>query len=331
MDFSQRKIGDLSINDIYFKLNLYKKTELLWNSYNKSKEYDNYHIVIGYNVHYSDDIKTFIDFLTEEYVIYGKCPECNKPTAMTVYKNTLNDTELLKSTVWSYQTGLWDSDDYIDLSDMYMMQRIFKLCNDNGGFYNKIFQCPMCKNCYQTNFKLIFKDEKLILIKTGQYPSLRDFNVNYTNKLTKDLKRQNLDKEYNEGLITHDAGHSIAAYVYMRRVIEQIIMNKFNERLDKISDDEFKRKRFDAKIEYLKDDLPELLKDKKLYELTSAGIHMLSNDDCEIYFPILQQSIELILIEEDKKKKEAELKKSLSSTIEETTHKIKKQDNYKSN
>jgi len=110
----------------------------------------------------------------------------------------------------------------------------------------------------------------------------------------------------------------------MRRVIEQLILQKFKAKENPIPTEDFNNMHFDEKIEYLREDLPDLLKDKKIYSLSSAGIHMLSAEECETYFPILQQSVELILIDEEKKQKETALRKQLSIDLEKANHSIKK-------
>lgn len=49
----------------------------------------------------------------------------------------------------------------------------------------------------------------------------------------------------------------------MRRVFEQLILQKFITKVNPIPTEDFNSMHFEEKIEYLKDDLPDLLKDKK--------------------------------------------------------------------
>ena len=67
-----------------------------------------------------------------------------------------------------------------------------------------------------------------------------------------------------------------------------------------------------------------MLQSRKLYDLSSAGIHTLTEDECEFYFPILKQAIELILIDEAKKAREKQFRKQLNNDLENATYKIKK-------
>lgn len=326
MHFYENTIGKISINDIILKTNLYKKIEISWSDYKTITQYE-YEMgepfPIGYDVHYSNDIKNLMDFLSNEYKIYGKCPRCNKSLAMSVLSYKPLDKDILNKPIWGYAEGAWDDVDFVDLSDYKMKEILEKICNSHK-YIDKYFSCPICQEIFRTSFTLSFKDDKLFLTKIGQYCSLRDFNENYTNRFVKDLKNKELRKEYEEALITHDEGHSIAAYVYMRRVIEKLILQKFNEKERDKSIDDFKQLHFDEKIQYLKSELPELLQDKKIYELSSAGIHTLTEDECESYFPALQHTIELILIDEAQKAKERQLRKQLSNDLENATHAIKK-------
>lgn len=323
MHFYEKTIGNTSINDIILKTNLYKKIEINWNDYKTITQYG-YDLgtkyPIGYDVHYSDDIKILMEFMSNEYKVYGKCPDCNKSLAMSVLSYKPLDKELLNKPIWSYAEDDWEGE---NLTDYKMKEIIENICNSHK-YIDKYFSCPICQQIYRSSFTLIFHNGELFLIKTGQYYSLRDFNENYTNRLVKDLKSKELRKEYEEALITHDEGHSVAAYAYMRRVIEKIIFQKFNEKQRDKSIDDFKQLHFYEKIQYLKNDLPELLQDKKIYDLSSAGIHTLTEDECESYFPILKQTVELILIDEAKQRKEKLLRKQLTNDLENATHEIKR-------
>lgn len=326
MHFYEKTIGNISVNDIFLKTNLYKKIEINWSDYKTITQYEyemGGQFPIGYDVHYSDDIKNLMAFLSNEYKIYGKCPHCNKSLTMSVLSYKPLDKEILNKPIWSYAENAWEEYDFEDQTENKMKEIINNIC-ESHKYIDKYFSCSMCQEIFKASFTLSFKDDKLFFTKIGQYCSLRDFNENYTNRFVKDLKNKELRKEYEEALITHDEGHSIAAYVYMRRVIEKLISQKFNEQKRDISIDDFKQLHFDKKIQYLKNELPELLQDKKIYDLSSAGIHTLTEEECEFYFPILQHAIELILIDEAQKAKERQLRKQLSNDLENATHTIKK-------
>ena len=328
MHFYEKTINNITINDIILKTNLYKKIEIDWHDYQTVTQYG-YDLgnkyPIGHDVYYSKEIKALLEFLSNEFKIYGKCPHCDKSLAMSVLSYKPVDSELLTKPIWSYREDVWNDTDTgsTDLTESNMKEIITNLCKSHK-YIDKYFSCPICQEIYRASYALSFENEKLFLIKIGQYSSLRDFNQNYTNRFLKDLKKKELKKEYEQALITHDEGHSVAAYAYMRRVIEKLILQKFNEKERDKTLDEFKHLHFDEKLDYLKSDLPELLQSKKLYELSSAGIHKLTEDECEFYFPILKQAIELILIDEAKKAREKQFRKQLNNDLENATYKIKK-------
>lgn len=69
------------------------------------------------------------------------------------------------------------------------------------------------------------------------------------------------------------------------------------------------RKKVEEKVKMLKMYLPEILQEQgfnNIYTKISDGIHNLSEDECQIIFPILKEAIEEILIEkiQSKEKKE---------------------------
>ena len=60
-----------------------------------------------------------------------------------------------------------------------------------------------------------------------------------------------------------------------------------------------------------------LVKNRQVFKILSKGVHELTEEECLAYFDCMRQSIELILDERleqlEKKKKVAEVKKTLSS------------------
>ena len=96
-------------------------------------------------------------------------------------------------------------------------------------------------------------------------------------------------------------GIGIGSFVYFRRIIENLVFEKYAEHKEslEISECDFSRLKFDKKIETLKDYLPEaLVKNKAIYGIVSKGIHELSEEECLDMFQPLLIGIELILDEE---------------------------------
>ncbi|MBE6034130.1 MAG: hypothetical protein E7222_05450 [Clostridiales bacterium] len=328
MKFENETIGEVTVNDIFFKLQLYKKVKVDWKNFvtkdiTEVTDWENC-ITVGYEVCISSEVKTLLQLLSWNYPIYGYCPHCKKNTAMNTHKNSTDDNIKIEESVWSYGDGAWEDEDFEDLSEIKMKAYLSGLFK-NGGFHEKYFQCPMCRNIFRISLKIdMTEDDELLIRKVGQYPTLRDFSEIYTNRFDKILKKRDIREDYIAGLTTHDEGHNIAAYVYLRRIIEKLMLQIYQNTDRTLELQEFKARRFEDKIKELKDELPKLLQDKRLYEIVSAGIHQLSEEECAEHYPVLLDAVELILIEEEKKQKEKELIECIEKNINDIHSTVKK-------
>ena len=156
-------------------------------------------------------------------------------------------------------------------------------------------------------FDLITTDDKII--KIGQYPSVADLVIPEIAKYKPVLGTQYREFSKAIGLFAHGIG--IGSFVYLRRIIENLVFDKYNEVSEnlEISNTEFMRLKFDEKIEVLKSYLPEVLvANKNIYGIVSKGIHELSEEECREMFPYIKAGIELILdsllAEKERKSKE---------------------------
>lgn len=156
-------------------------------------------------------------------------------------------------------------------------------------------------------FDLIVTDDKII--KIGQFPSVADLAVPEIAKYKSVLGNQYRELSKAIGLFAHGIG--IGSFVYLRRIIENLVFNRFEQVVDKlsVSKEDFLRQKFDGKIETLKDYLPPILvQNKNVYGIVSKGIHELSEDECITMFPFVKAGIELMLDEliAEKERKEKE-------------------------
>ena len=156
-------------------------------------------------------------------------------------------------------------------------------------------------------FDLITTDDKII--KIGQYPSVADLVIPEIAKYKPVLGTQYREFSKAIGLFAHGIG--IVSFVYLRRIIENLVFDKYNEVSEnlEISNTEFMCLKFDEKIEALKPYLPEVLvANKNIYGIVSKGIHELSEEECREMFPYIKAGIELILdsllAEKERKSKE---------------------------
>lgn len=207
------------------------------------------------------------------------------------------------------KTFVYDSYECIDLFGAYMV-------NNSNNTYSSYrysmavsFKCPTCDEIIA--FFLYFNKDRLI--KIGQYPSLMDINRNEINKYKK-LKL--IDEEYVDELkkaeVCASESYYVAAFLYMRRVFENLVSNIFKQNQEdiKISNEDFNKKHLSEKIELLK---PYLAIDEAvynpLYQLLSEGVHGLSEDECSSYYEELKYILLDILEEQESQKRKKESRK----------------------
>lgn len=143
--------------------------------------------------------------------------------------------------------------------------------------------------------------------KFGQFPSLADLRKLEIRKYRKILGDKY--KEYVRAIGLTANGIGIGAFVYLRRIFENLIGYARIEAIENVKgwdDEKFDKARMDEKIELLTDYLPNfLVENKSVYGILSKGIHELSEDECLNYYDPLKVAIEIILDE----KLESERKK----------------------
>lgn len=126
------------------------------------------------------------------------------------------------------------------------------------------------------------------LIKISEYPSILD-KID-TNKFSEALDYVK-QKELNQIAILESHGFFVAAFLYFRRIYEDLILKIFNEheasKTMEIS--EFQFLRMSEKIDLIKDSLPDyMLENKIIYSVLSKGVHELTDEECSKYLPVIR-------------------------------------------
>ena len=155
-----------------------------------------------------------------------------------------------------------------------------------------------CALKLEHEFYVFFTLDENTITKVGQYPNVNRLQYPKISKYEKMLDSYFIELKTALNLNVHNVG--VGSYVYIRRVFEKIIFDKFLEFKEQLNIDEttFSSKRFDEKIEVLKDFLPKsIIKNKGIYAILSKGIHELDEDECNSYFTTLFKSITMILDE----------------------------------
>lgn len=163
------------------------------------------------------------------------------------------------------------------------------------------------------------------ITKIGQYPSIADVITIDIQKYRKVLGNEQY-KEFSRaiGLTSHGVG--IGAFVYLRRIFENLIGEAHQVQKDIAgwNENAYQESRIEGKITLLKDCLPSfLVQNKSLYSILSKGIHELQEDECLAAFPITKLGIELILDEKLEKLARQEKIKQASKGISDLTQKLK--------
>lgn len=188
-----------------------------------------------------------------------------------------------------------------------------KILEDVG--YNKLEM--VCSRDSVHKIKYWYILEKLTVEKVGQYPSLADIAndeaATYRSVLTKDNSNE-LHKAI--GLAAHGVG--IGSFVYLRRIFERIINERFNslKKSEGWDEADFNKLRMDKKVKHLEGHIPDfLVENLKIYSILSKGIHELSEEECLNLFEPLKLSLKMILEDDKKKQDDDELRKKTSKAI----------------
>jgi len=162
----------------------------------------------------------------------------------------------------------------------------------------------------------------LVLEKVGQEPSMADLQMFDIEKYKKVLSSDSF-RDFSMALGLHASGVGCGSLLYLRRIYETLIKNAQNKcsKLPEWNEEEYNKRRFNEKIEYLEslgekiipDDLLDV-KDK-IYGWLSKGVHELSEQDSKELFPALKYSIELILDEQIAQKEKEDKLKELKKTL----------------
>lgn len=320
-----KNISECTFEEIMLRLPIYNSVsiDITWGA-EKSREIND-----GYENEYytetSDEFKRLVEFITSRNIIYGKCPNCDRATYFSVGSGRELSKNLLSGIIRQYSDSQIDAECYIPEVDEAMDSLCQELTSPSMAlFFDKHFSCPECKKIYKESFTLDYqKDEnKIELIKIGQYPQLWLISPSDNKDYDKVLEKFHVKEDYKKAIRNYTNGDAIGAYVYLRRVIEKYIDSIFNTNKDKlsISEEDFIRKKTTDKISLLKDYVPQVLIDnKQIYSIISLGIHELDEEECNEYYPYLQQIIEHVLLFELLKKNA----KNITSDFQEILQKQK--------
>lgn len=159
--------------------------------------------------------------------------------------------------------------------------------------------------------------------KIGQLPAPADIAIAEARKYSKELDSEYF-REFNRaiGLASHNVG--IGSFVYLRRIIEKLVVQAGQENLEAEALADFAVQKFRDKIQTVKQWLPDFLTgNKHLYSILNKGIHELEEEECLAAFEPCKTAIEIIL-DQHIAKSEAEKKRdAVAGSLEELNKALK--------
>lgn len=175
-----------------------------------------------------------------------------------------------------------------------------------------------CTHCSESMIIFLFADDDSIQ-KVGQFPSIVDVAKGASNLLQRELTNP-YDEEYGKSITSAAHGFNIAAYVYMRRVLEFLIEKEGKSAISSgdIADTTWNNAKISKdKVELIESRLPEFFRSNHgaLYKLLSIGIHQLNEDDAGSFYTIIREAVELILEDEVVKRRAAQRKEKSRNSL----------------
>ena len=164
------------------------------------------------------------------------------------------------------------------------------------------------------------------MMKIGQYPSVADLDFPELNSYRKVLSKDDL-KEMKRAIGLNAQGIGVGSFVYLRRIIERLVIKAQNNAISAgaINGEQLEGIKVVDRIKKLKGFLPDIfVENATIYGIISKGIHELTEEECLEYFPVLRESIFLILEKWEEERKREASEKRLSASISSIASTIKK-------
>lgn len=291
---------------------------------NKTFSISCYNLNIDGNVILENNKEQLLWFLLDTTPMDFYCDNCDKsktfmqnslkPVATTFKFNGLESLNLFNLKMEKEKITYCESS-YSSATELYLF-------SDMNMYIFKGFKCPNCENKIVMIFDYDGKSIKKI------YQSSQNTLIN-EDEMKRFKKLKLLDEsdilELEKANKCKNLGMSIASFVYLRRIFENMLDKIYNREKSKIKLEKkevpFSNLPIKEKVSLLKAYLPTLLNQQssnakygELYKILSEGIHNLDEKTCDSLFDFLTELILLILEKEQSMKKEEQYLKQLSQT-----------------
>ena len=182
---------------------------------------------------------------------------------------------------------------------------------DKEYFVNMTLYCAKCGEPHY--YSLLFKGNTVT--KIGQYPSFAKISAH-------DLKKyKNMISKYypelTKSVNAYSQGMGVAAFVYLRRILEHLIETKYNgdpswKFIDKLKEVEKTEQIIPSELSEIKE---------QIYSILSKGVHEYEEDECiQLYIAVkfvVEQILDLELEKKTRSTKAKEAMKAIQGKLQE--------------
>lgn len=166
------------------------------------------------------------------------------------------------------------------------------------------FQCAKCKTSHY--YFLLITNGKII--KVGQYPSYTSNDVQNVRKYKNLISKYY--PELTKSINAYSQGMGVAAFVYLRRILEHLVESRFTGDKSCKFDEKFKA------VEAAEQLIPEELSPAKLriYSILSKGVHEYAEEECMELYLVVKYVVERMLdIELEKQENQRKAKAAIAA------------------
>ena len=184
--------------------------------------------------------------------------------------------------------------------------------NDKEYFVNITLRCAKCGEAHY--YSLLFKGNTVT--KIGQYPSFSKSEVQNLRKYKNLISKYY--PELTRSVNAYSQGMGVAAFVYLRRILEYLVESKYN------GDTSWKFIEKLKEVEKTEEIIPEELSPVKeeIYSVLSKGIHEYEEDECmELYLAVkyvIERMLDIELERKSRLSKASEAMKTIKSKLQES-------------
>ena len=171
---------------------------------------------------------------------------------------------------------------------------------------------------YMMMISIELKDDKFVVRKIGQNPSMITIKGFDFDKYEKILRKLNAYQDYKKADLSNAEHFHVGAYAYLRRIFEKMV-NYYLEKKTRVNS-------MDKKIEAVKDKFDPRVRHllRNLYGILSVSIHELDEEQSREYYEYLKAVIDMQLEYMNTEEEKAKQSKKLESIINKITNLVNK-------